>query len=232
MLGGYPPFLNIIPAIVQYEESVDTERERDLDEIRKILVQKIPHLNDGGLLFEPDEAETFHSAAVGMMKGNKNISVLTTYADVDAIVSKTQSEAANNTLDKMLHNVYSKTGTSSEIFAASGSSSLPTSLKNDLALMMQLANKFGIFITNVINHLYANGNITFKYEILPVSYYNEKDFIDQSVRLASMGYSFLVPAIASGISQRDLGNLKSLENDVLKLNKLLIPLSSAYNGGN
>jgi len=30
-----------------------------------------------------------HDGAVGMMKGNKNISVLTTYADVEAVISKT-----------------------------------------------------------------------------------------------------------------------------------------------
>jgi hypothetical protein len=37
-------FLSVIPATIQYDDTVDTERERDLDEIRKIIVQKIPHL--------------------------------------------------------------------------------------------------------------------------------------------------------------------------------------------
>jgi len=35
-----------------------------------------------------------------MMKGNKNVSVLTTYADVDAVVSKTTNENTNNVLEK------------------------------------------------------------------------------------------------------------------------------------
>ena len=99
---GAPLFLNIIPATIQYDEAVETERERELEEIRKIIVQKIPHLNDGGLLFEPDEAEVIHQGTVGMMKGNKNVSVLTTYADVDSIISRTSSEAANNALEKMV----------------------------------------------------------------------------------------------------------------------------------
>jgi hypothetical protein len=43
---------------------------------------------------------------VGMLKGNKNISVMTTYADVDAIASKTQSEGTVSTLDKMEKNIY------------------------------------------------------------------------------------------------------------------------------
>ena len=104
-----PLFLDVIPASMNYDEAVELNRERDLEEIRKILVQKIPHLaSDGTLLFEPDEAQVMHDGAVGMMKGNKNISVLTTYADVDAVVSKTSSEAVTNTLEKALQNVYSK----------------------------------------------------------------------------------------------------------------------------
>jgi hypothetical protein len=37
-----------------------------------------------------------------MMKQNKNVSVLTTYADVDAIVSKTSNDNTSNTLEKMM----------------------------------------------------------------------------------------------------------------------------------
>ena len=36
--------LNVIPSIIQYGDSVKTEQERDKEEIRKVIVQKIPHL--------------------------------------------------------------------------------------------------------------------------------------------------------------------------------------------
>ena len=36
----------------------------------------------------------------------------------------------------------------------------------------------------------------------------------------------------AGVSQKDLMNLKSLENDVLKLDKLLLPLQSSYTQSN
>jgi len=53
-----------------------------------------------------------HRGAVNMMRGNKNLSILTTYADVDAIISKTAAENATTSLDKMLQNVYSEGGVS------------------------------------------------------------------------------------------------------------------------
>lgn len=225
---GGPLFLSAIESIEKYKDAVDNEIERDLDEIRKIIVQHMPHMNDGRLVFEPPEAEEMHAGAVGMLKGNPNISVLTTYADVDAIVSKTSSDAAHNNIDKMLQTVYNNSGTSSQLFASTGSSTLDASIRNDMALMMVFANKFSITITNLINKLHSNSNINFKYSILPISYYNEKDYIDTSFKTASSGYSLILPALAMGINQKDLINLKDLENDVLNLRKKLIPPESSY----
>ena len=228
LLDETPIFLSTIPATMDYDESVDTERERDLEEIKKIIVQKIPHLQDGNLLFEPEEAKVMHNGSVQMLSGNKNISVLTTYADVDAIISKTAADTASNNLEKMMNNIYYQAGTSSQLFAASGNLALSTSLNNDLSLVMILAYKFQTFVTNIINQLYGNSNISFKYTILPITHYNAKDYIDNAFKLAGSGYSFLLPMIAMGFSQSDLGNLKDLENNILKLNNKLIPLQSSY----
>ncbi len=228
LFDGRPLFLDVIPTTIQYDKAIEIEQERDLEEIRKIIVQKVPHLTDGRLLFEPDEAEEMHAGAVGMMKGNKNVSVLTTYCDVDSIISKTASDANNNTLERMLQNIYSKAGVSSQVFASTGSSTLESSIKFDISLMMFLANKFARFTTNIINSVFANSSIDFKYMILPVGNQNESKYIDTAFKLASSGYSLLVPAIASGFSQKDLLNIKDLENDVLKLDERLIPLSSSY----
>lgn len=226
-----PIFLDLIPATIDYDDAVDINKERDLEEIRKIIVQKIPHLTDGALLFEPEEAEVMHAGAVGMMKGNKNVSVLTTYADVDAIVSNTASEATTNALEKSLQNVYAHGGLSGQLFAPTGSQALMTSIKNDISLMMILGNKYSRFLSFIVNSLYANTNINFKYTLLPISYYDSSDFITDSFKLAQSGYSYIIPALALGITQKDLVNLKDLENDSLKLIEQLIPLSSAYTQG-
>jgi hypothetical protein len=224
---GRPLFLNVIPATIQYDEAVAAQREKEAEEIRKIIVQQIPHLNDGRLLFEPDEAYEIHNGTVGMMKGNKNISVLTTYGNVSAIASQT-SERAETVLERMEHNIYSQAGTSGQIFAPSGSGSLDASLNNDLSMMMYLADKYSVFITNTVNSLFANGDVSFKYTIFPITHYNAADFVETSFKLLGSGYSALLPALAVGLGQRDLVNLKDLENDVLKLGDRLKPLSTSY----
>lgn len=94
--------------------------------------------------------------------------------------------------------------------------------------MMVFANKFAYFVNNLINKLYSNSNINFKYSLLPISYYNEKDYVDTSFKVANSGYSLILPALAMGINQKDLVNLKDLENDVLNLKEKLIPPDSSY----
>jgi hypothetical protein len=93
---------------------------------------------------------------------------------------------------------------------------------------MYLANKFSRFITNVLNDTFSNGNINFKYQIMPITYYNANTFADTTFKLVGSGYSALMPALAFGLTQRDLVNIKDLENDVLKLGDRLKPLSTSY----
>lgn len=228
MFDGHPFFLSVIPSTIQYDKAVETEQEKDKEEIRKIIIQKIPHLSDGRLLFEPEEMVEMHAGAVGMVRNNKNTTVLTTYADVDVASSKTSSEAVSNTLDKMLQNIYSQAGISSEIFAATGGNTTETSIKYDTAIMMYIANKISKFITNIVNMLYSNSNIDFKYTILPITYQNEQKYSDASYKLASSGYSLLIPALAQGITQRDLSNIKELENEVLDLTNVLIAPKTSF----
>lgn len=228
IFDGRPIFLSTIPAIIAYEEASDEAQEKLAEDIRKIIVQQIPHLTDGRLLFEPDEAEEIHAGTVGMLRGNKNVSVLTTYADVNAITSKTTDESNDDLLTRAEQNIYAQAGVSGQIFASTGSGTLEASLQNDLAFMMYFANKASNFITNVLNDKFGNSNITFKYQIQPISYYNDSAVIEDSFKLVGSGYSALMPALALGMTQRDIVNIKDLENDVLKLGDKLKPLSTSY----
>lgn len=228
MFKPKPLFLNVIPAAVDYSDTVDTEKEKDKEEIKKILVQEIPHLSDGTLLFSPPEAQQIHKGTVNMLKGNSNMSVLTTYANASVQGTRSGTDITYTNLDKMANNIYSQAGTSNQLFASSGNLSLETSLNNDLSLMMTLANKYSIFISNVLNELFGNVNLLFKYIILPISTYNRKEYIDNAFKMANGGYSLLVPAIAMGLNQRELGNLKDLENELLNIKEKLIPIDTAY----
>ena len=93
---------------------------------------------------------------------------------------------------------------------------------------MYLANKFSRFVTNSLNDALANSNVSFKYLFLPISHYNVGSYVDSTFKLVGSGYSALMPALAFGLTQKDLVNIKDLENDVLKIGDRLRPLSTSY----
>lgn len=228
ILDGRPFFLNVINSVIDYEDSVELTKEREEEEIRKIIVQKIPHLNEGTLLFEPDEAVEIHRGTVQMMKGNPNVSVLTTYADVDSIVARTSTESTANFTDSMVNNIYYESGTSGQLFGSNSNLALQTSLRNDLAFTTIFSHKLERIITNVINQKFGKARASYYYSILPVSYHNAEEYLDASFKLAQSGYSFILPVLGLGLSTAKLNALKVVENDVLDLTKNLLPLSSAY----
>lgn len=216
-LDGSPFIVGMIPEIMKYKEALALGLRREAAEIKKIIVQKIPHLADGRFLLEPIEAAEVHSGAVEMLKDNPEVDVMTTYADVQDISTNVSAQSANTLASTMLNNAYAHGGISGQLFDASGSSTMIFSLENDLAIVMYLGNKFNQKITQIINDVCGNPQVKFKYQILPVTYYNVSDYITQSFKLAEYGYSALLPAIASGLSQKDFVAVKELENDFYNL---------------
>jgi len=226
---GNPPFVGIISAILDYQTATKGELTEQAEKIKKIIVQKFPHLNDGTLVFEPEEALEAHKGAVKIFKDDDSVSVLTTYADVEAVISKTSDTTISGVSSSTKDSIYTSTGVSSQIFSGQGVSAISASNKNDLGFVMQIAEIFESLFSNVINITFAQiGKKEFKYKILPITAFNEKEYLDQSYKIAASGYSYLIPAIAAGISQRDLIDLKGLENSILNLQDVLIPLANAY----
>lgn len=225
---GRPMFLSTLLDIADYYDYKIYDKKRVQEEIRKILVQKVPHLSEGQLLFEPDEAEVMHKGTVGMMKNNENVSVLTTYADTEMYSSDASNESVNNILDKAANAIYKQAGVSPQLFSLTGNVATEASIQKDGALAMYMASKFANFFTSLVNKMYKTEEVSFKFEFLSVSNFNEKEYIENSFKLASSGYSLLLPAMAMGMTQSDLSNIKVLENSILKLDKLLKPLQSSY----
>lgn len=223
-----PPFLNVIPAIFYYDIAIETEQAREINGISKIIVHQIPHLSTGELLFEPEEAAVMHEGMVGMLSRNKGVSVLTSYGEVSAIASQGSNEGIDDILEKIYDNVFVQAGVSPELFSPTQAASIVYSITKDLSIMMVLANKFSYIFTYILNNTFGNKTMGFEYKILPLSYHNQKQFLDDSLNLAQSGFSFMLPSIALGIDQHELLNLKVLENDVLELRNYLIPLKTSY----
>ena len=179
------------------------------------------------LVFDPNEAEEMHTGAIEMLQDNRDVDILTTYADVD-LLDLSSDDDEKTEVEDVQDLIYESAGVSKELFSATTDSGLDFSLKNDLSLMMILGNKFASFFTAIINYNYSTKKVKFKLTILPISHYNSDEYTTKQKDLAAFGYCFLTPVLSTGLDQNSLIDLKNLENDLLSLEKILKPLQSAY----
>lgn len=75
---------------------------------------------------------------------------------------------------------------------------------------------------------FSFGKIVPVVTILPITWYNEKDMIDKYLKAAQYGYSWILPYVALGKKQSTLLDTIYLEQDLLKLKDVMVPLSSSF----
>lgn len=222
-----PFFSNVLPAIIDFNEYREIEKAKDKQDLKALLVQKLP-IDDGELVFDPEEAEEIHRGSVEMLKNNVYMDVLTTFADVKLEDMETSRSVVTNNLDKISNSIYTEAGVSKELFAAEGNTALISSIKNDMALMMIFAHKMANWVQFLLNKKFGNNHMVFRVAALPISYYNETEMRQDALSLAQSGYSFLIPMLTFDLEQNDLVDLKNLEINALELNKIMIPLASSF----
>lgn len=223
-----PFMLNVIPAIIDFDEYRELEKDKDKQELKKILIQEMPITSDGELVFDPEEVQEMHRGVVGMLKKNKDMDVLTSFGKVNLEDMQDARSVITNNLEKIEKTIYSEAGVSKQVFAADGNLSLEKSIQNDMALMMYLAGSYSIWLSYVLNQHYGDNKISFTAKILPVSYYNNDEYISKTLNMAQYGYSFLVPSVALGLNQSEITDIKTLEIELLKLDVELVPLQSSH----
>lgn len=221
-----PFFLDLIPLLHDLDAYKDIDRQRNIQALKRILVQEVPH--DGmKLVFEPQEAEVMHQGVCNMLQNNTDVDVVTSYAKVNLLDMSSRDDEKTE-VTKVQDLIYASAGMSKELFFATTEAGINYSINNDLALVMILAQRFAHFFSVLLNYKFETKKVKFKLLILPISYYNSADYTMRARELATLGYSFLTPILSTGIDQTNLAALKALENDLLDLDEVLKPLQSSY----
>ena len=223
-----PLFASTIKAIEDLNDYKGIEKALDKQELKKILLQKIPMDDNGELLFTTDEALEIHKAVVKMLKNNPDVDVLTTFAEVEMLELQDSKQANRDNLEKMERSVYNEAGVSKNLFASDGTTALEYSQKVDMALVLDIAKMFDAFLTYHVNKKFADKKIFFEVTILPITHYNREEMFDLYLKGAQYGYSKILAGIASGIKQSNLLNLITLENEFLNLASRMVPLQSSH----
>jgi len=225
----YPPLFDTIIDIINFDDYKDIEKKRDSQELEKILIQKFKMDANGDLKVLLEEMAKIHEAASEIFREHDNIDVLTTIADsVELADTQTSTTTARNNIEKMLLPKYENAGLSYELFSSTSSSSLESSVTNSTAFMSQIINSFSTWLSMIVYSRFNFKKMSPVVTILPITWFNQKKMREDYLKNAQYGYSVIAPYVASGKRQSTILSNKFLENDILKLHDVLVPLESSH----
>ena len=231
--GDQPLFINAIPAILDLDMAQDLDRRKQMQQLLKILIQKLPLDKNGDLIFDVDEARDIHNNAVEMLRRAIGVDVLTTFAEVQVEdMADKNTTTTRDDLEKIERTVYNSFGVSRNIFNTDGNLSLEKSILDDESTMRTLLLQFNMFYDKVTSKLSKNKNkYTYHMYFLETTQYNYKELSKQYKEMVQLGYSKMLPQIALGHAQSAILYAATFENEVLKLNEIMIPplMSSTMN---
>ena len=232
-MRGLPLFVNAIPALIDLETTQGIDRQRQLQKLLKIIVQKLPLDKNGDLIFDIDEARDIHNNAVEMLRNAIGVDVLTTFADIEGIdVSDANATVTDDSLSNAERTVYNALGTSKNIFNTEGNLALEKSILADEGSLRDLILQFEVLFDTIAQKRSTNKKKwNFRFYMLHTTQNNYQALSKLYKEQTQVGFSKMLPQIALGQSQSFILNTVLFENEVLHLSEIMIPplMSSTMN---
>ena len=230
---GLPLFINAIPSLIDLEMTQGIDRQRQLQKLLKIIVQKLPIDKNGDLIFDVDEARDIHNNAVEMLRNAIGVDVLTTFADIEGIdVSDANATVTDDSLNNAERTVYNSLGTSKNIFNTEGNLALEKSILADEGSLRDLVLQFEILFDTMAQKKSTNKKKwNFRFYMLHTTQNNYQALAKLYKEQTQLGFSKMLPQIALGQSQSFILNTCFFENEILHLSEIMIPplMSSTMN---
>lgn len=229
-----PLFITAIPAILDLDAAQELDHRKQMQQLLRIIVQKLPRDKNGDLIFDVDEARDIHNNAVQMLKRTIGVDVLTTFADIESVsMSDKNTGITTDDLQRAERTAFNAFGVSQNLFNTNGNISLEKSILNDESTVRNLILQFQIFFDRIVNaYNVKRKKYSFKFYMLETTQYNYKEMSKLYKEQTQIGYSKMLPQIALGHSQSSIINTAFFENKILALNTIMIPplMSSTLNG--
>ena len=195
-----------------------------MQDLLKIIVQKLPIDKNGDLIFDVDEARDIHNNAVAMLQHSVGTDIITTFADIDSIDLSDARNVDNDDLERVERTVYNAAGVSKNIFNSDGNLAQTNSILQDEGVMRDLKLQFEILFDTIVQRKVKNKKkYNFRFYILDTTQYNYKELSKMYKEQMQIGYGKMFAQIALGHSQNTIMSTAYFENDILGLSEIMIP---------
>jgi hypothetical protein len=230
-----PPFVGIFPSIFDIEDYKALKKTKETIENYKFIVQKIPIREDSernnDFKLDLTMVTSFHNKSADTIP--ETIGLLTVPFEVEKIdFRSTTSE--RNTVWEAEHDFYTSVGTSSLLFNGDNASqaNLQKSIKVDEQETFAVVRQIERWINRKIKYV-IKGAYKFRCKFLDISIFSKDDYVDQLLKCAQYGIPVkMMLCSALGLVPSQATAMAYLENTVLGLVDLFVPLQSAHTQSN
>lgn len=225
---GLPMLASVIPSIIDLDSAQELDRQKTMQQLLKIIVQKLPLDKNGDLIFDVDEARDIHNNAVAMLKRAVGVDVLTTFADIEKIDTKDNSSTTStDDLEKVERTVYNNAGISHNIFNAEGNLAVTNAILADEASMRIIPELYSTVLSRIVEKFNSKNKYWFRVQVCETTQFNYKELSKMYKEQTSLGFDKFLPAIALGQPQSAILASLTFENDILHMAERMIPPMSS-----
>jgi len=219
-----PFFINVIPYLLDLDAAQDLDHRKQMQELLKIIVQKLPLDKNNDPIFDNEEGEQMHDNAVAMLQHAIGTDIITTIADVEAIDLSDTSNVDSDDLARVERAVYNAAGVSQNLFNSDKNLSINNSILQDEGLMRDLKLQFEILFDTILQRRNSNRKkYNFRFYILDTTQYNYKELSKLYKEQMTVGFGKMLAQIALGHTQNSILSTAYFENDILSLSEVMIP---------
>lgn len=221
-----PPFAGILREVYEVEEYKKLKMAKTELENYAMLDMRLPMNDEGGWLLDYEKAKNFWRNLDAVLPDEVG-SIMSPMA-LNKISFERTNANNTDTVAEAEQNLFSAAGVQSMLFnnEKASSNSLLLSIKVDQALTYSIVKSLEDMVNRFVQSLPYGKN--FKVTFLDCSPFNRKEIGDQYLKAAQYGLpTVMMYAASQGLNQAELDTMNFLENDVLGLKELLVPLQSS-----
>ena len=227
-----PFFLGMFEALLDLIDARTLQRNKDIIQNYKLIVQKIPLFGEDNSKELDDfriQANTVTEFADLLADSvPEQVGVATTPMDIDTVDFKTDDNS-NDLITSSMRQVFDDAGVSKLLFNSSttGSTGVSLSVTVDAGISWKIVKFIEAWIKRFIS--YRVSSIDFDFEVLDVNIFNKKEAVDRELSLANSGVpNKMKLAATAGLSPGDTISNEIFENHFLKIHENWMPLQTSY----
>jgi hypothetical protein len=229
MLEVFPPFAGSFDAI--YDIQAYKELRRTKEEIGNymILSQELPIRkdsdNNNDFMIDMDMFRYFHNMAVESVP--ENVGVITSPMPIQPVNFQRESGEQDG-VAKAIRDYWSGNGTSQLLFNTDTSTSqgLLMSIKTDEEIVFGVTTQIQRWLNRYLGYQFKN--LMFNIDILHVTHFNRDEMFQMYMTAGQYGVPIKSHLCATvGLDPIETMNMAFLENDLLKLHEVFVPLISS-----